>query len=134
MTRLLDVSGDTSLAKRTLRLYVQVVGKAWQASDAGVGADADTDRRWVETLVSGSRMLCKSASSLTGLEGLGEAREAGVLVEKARLRLDKKDKELVASVDLADGIWSSVLTLKGISTCASIGNVSILIYRSVLRA
>ncbi|EEB98972.1 hypothetical protein MPER_01424, partial [Moniliophthora perniciosa FA553] len=51
MTRLLYVSGDTSLARRTLRLYVQVVGKAFQASGAGASADADTDEKWAETLL-----------------------------------------------------------------------------------
>lgn len=113
MTRLLHISGDTPLAKRTLRLYVQIVGKAWQASDAGVGSDADTDRKWVETLVFGVRMLCKASATSLSLGGMEDVREAGTLVDKAKSRLDKKDKELVASVDLAEGIWQSVMALKG---------------------
>ncbi|KAJ7577917.1 hypothetical protein C8J56DRAFT_969997 [Mycena floridula] len=112
MTRLLHVSDDTALSKRTLRLYVQVVGKAWQASNADSGSDADTDQKWVETLIFGIRMLCKSASQLPGLEGIEDVREAGTLVEKARTRLDKADNALSAALDLAEGVWQSVAAIK----------------------
>jgi hypothetical protein len=108
MTRLLYVSGDTELAKRTLRLYVQIVGKARIS-----GGDADSDRHWIEMLVQGARMLCRFAVSTTGLEGIRDAREAGTLIEKARERLNKNNKEIAASVDLAEGIWSWVLAIKG---------------------
>lgn len=107
MTRLFYVSGDVQLARRTLRLYVQVVGKAWEAGGAGVGVDSDSNRNWVETLTQGARMLCR----LAGSNGVNDAREAGVLVEKAKIRLDLEDKELVAKVSLAEGIWSSTMGL-----------------------
>ncbi|KDQ52478.1 hypothetical protein JAAARDRAFT_40076 [Jaapia argillacea MUCL 33604] len=125
MTRLLFASGDTDLAKRTLRLYVQVVSKAREtgASESeesressgggkGIAVDADTDLHWVETLVHGARMLCRLASAKEGRDGLDEVREAGSLIEKARSRLDKDDKVLVASVDLAEGIWHSMIAVK----------------------
>ncbi|KAK0200307.1 hypothetical protein DFS33DRAFT_1360453 [Desarmillaria ectypa] len=112
MMRLLRVSGDINLAKRTLRLYVQVVGKAWQASDAGVGADTDTDQNWVETLVYGIRMLCKFASVANGIEGIEDVREAETLVEKAKTRLDENNQALVASLLLAEGVCQSVMALK----------------------
>lgn len=128
MSRLFYVSGDVSLAKRTLRLYIQVVSKAHEAG--GKGADIDTDKRWVETLVQGVRMVCRGASTsmfsvtsasattnssgaCTGME-LRELKEAGEWLIKARTRLDGNDKELVASVDLAEGIWEVVSGIKGL--------------------
>jgi hypothetical protein len=111
MTRLLYVSGDTELAKRTLRLYVEVVGKAHRVG--GDSSEADTDRCWVETLVQGARMLCRFAMATPGLEGMKDGREAGELIEKAKTRLDLEDKTLASSVDLAEGIWSTVMALKG---------------------
>jgi hypothetical protein len=113
MTRLLYVSGDVELAKQTLRLYVQIVSKAYQAEGAGVGADADTNRSWVETLIQGARMLCRVAGAKVGLDGIKEVKEVGLLVEKAKLRLDESDEELAAAVDLVEGIWSSLMALKG---------------------
>uniref|UniRef100_D8Q7D9 Uncharacterized protein n=1 Tax=Schizophyllum commune (strain H4-8 / FGSC 9210) TaxID=578458 RepID=D8Q7D9_SCHCM len=113
MTRLFYVSGDPQLAKRTLRLYVQVVSKAHLASDAGVGADADTDQHWVDTLASGARMLCNLASSLPGIDGIEMVREAGTYVEQAKTRLPAEDVELAAKVALAEGIYHQVLALKG---------------------
>ncbi|KAK0452995.1 uncharacterized protein EV420DRAFT_634491 [Desarmillaria tabescens] len=112
MMRVLRVSGDINLAKRTLRLYVQVVGKAWQTSDAGVGADTDTDQNWVETLVYGIRMLCNLASMANGIEGIEDVREAETLVEKAKTRLDENNQALVASLLLAEGVCQSVMALK----------------------
>ncbi|KAJ6632489.1 hypothetical protein B0H10DRAFT_1977554 [Mycena sp. CBHHK59/15] len=109
MTRLLHVSGDTPLAKRTLKLYVQIVGKAWQASSACV---SDTNRHWVDTLVAGARMLCKSASLAAGADGIEDVREAGKLLVKARTRLDADDAVLGATVDLAEGVWNSVMAFK----------------------
>jgi hypothetical protein len=81
--------------------------------------NTDTNRCWVETLVAGARMLCRIASSNQGLEGIEEAREAGTCIEKARTRLrvdanDDEGRRLRASVDLAEGIWASVLALKGL--------------------
>ncbi|KAG1744916.1 uncharacterized protein EDB91DRAFT_1271102 [Suillus paluster] len=92
MTRLLSISGDAELAKRTLRLYVQVVSKA---REARVDNDFDTDRHWVETLVSGARMLCRLAIS----------RPDG------KTRLDEDDKEMVARVALAEGVWYTTLAI-----------------------
>lgn len=69
--------------------------------------DADTDQHWVETLIQGARMLCR----LAGPSGVEDAREAGKLIENAKTRLDKDNKELVASVNLGEGIWSSIMAL-----------------------
>ncbi|KAF8198379.1 hypothetical protein K438DRAFT_1718023 [Mycena galopus ATCC 62051] len=110
MTRLLHVSGDTPLAKRTLKLYVQIVSKAWQASGGSISDDTDSNRSFVETLVTGSRMLCKSAS--IDQDGMDDVREAGRLVALARTRLDANETDLVAAVDLAEGVWNSVMAFK----------------------
>ncbi|KAJ4490631.1 hypothetical protein J3R30DRAFT_3277139 [Lentinula aciculospora] len=125
MTRLLYVSGDISLARRTLRLYVQIVSKAHQAASASgltgreLEHDADTDQKWVQTCVFGARMLCRivsstSASVSTGCakEIMDDLREAGTLVDKAKTRLNASEKELSASVTLAEGIWLTVMAVK----------------------
>ncbi|TFY57861.1 hypothetical protein EVJ58_g6765 [Rhodofomes roseus] len=117
MSRLLYVSGDAELAKRTLRLYVQVVGKARETQMAQgetgtiVGdVDCDTDRNWVQTCVQGARMLCRLAlAEADGQAARKEAKEAGTLIEWAKERLNANDKELVGSVQLAEGIWQSVM-------------------------
>jgi hypothetical protein len=81
---------------------------------------ADTDKNWVQTLIQGARMLCRVARSKSGTalgttgNGLDEAKEAGVLIEKAKIRLDKDDAELAASVYLAEGIWHSIMAHKGL--------------------
>lgn len=131
------------LAKRTLYIYIQVVGKAWEASKHGVGEDKDDDVRWVETLVFGARMLCAgvggpgfmTSSSAPngsmqgaligddGTDGIDEVLEASAILEKARLRLDANDKRLLAEVLLAEGIVWSLLGVKGaffpFSVCCS---------------
>ncbi|TFK51537.1 hypothetical protein OE88DRAFT_1659604 [Heliocybe sulcata] len=124
MSRLLYVSGDADLAKRALRLYVQVVSKARETAQAdGEKAKqqqesplgdlhADTDRHWVETLVQGARMLCRIAGSKPHGEGLAEVKEAGVMVEKARTRLDPENRELAASLDVAEGVWNLMMASK----------------------
>lgn len=106
MTRLLSISGDTELAKRTLRLYVQVVSKA---REAGVDNDFDTDRHWVETLINGARMLCRL--SISRQDGIDDAKEAGDMIEKAKTRLDENDKEMVARVALAEGVYYTTLAI-----------------------
>ncbi|GJE95955.1 tetratricopeptide repeat protein [Phanerochaete sordida] len=108
MARLLAASGDPALARRTLKLYVQVVSKAREAG--GADADADSDRQWVQTLVQGAGMLCRLAVA-EGDHGraLELAKEAGTLVQQAKARLDGDDKEMVAGVQLAEGIWFSVM-------------------------
>ncbi|OCH91549.1 hypothetical protein OBBRIDRAFT_752951 [Obba rivulosa] len=123
MSRLFYVLGDPELAKRALRLYVQVVSKAREARMAsgegeqqsinnllGVGTDTDTDKDWVQTLVQGARMLCRLALSEGDYcQALEQVTEAGVMLEKAKCRLDTNDKVLAARVQLAEGIWQSVM-------------------------
>ncbi|KIN96741.1 hypothetical protein M404DRAFT_162388 [Pisolithus tinctorius Marx 270] len=111
MSRLLYVTGDSELPKRMLRLYVEVVGKS---REAGIDNDCDTDRHWVETLVEGSRMLCRLAISRPGWDGVEEAKEAGEFIEKAKTRLDRNDKELVARVALAEGVWHTISGIIGV--------------------
>ncbi|CDO73869.1 hypothetical protein BN946_scf185016.g26 [Trametes cinnabarina] len=123
MSRLFYVSGDPELAKRTLRLYIQIVGKAREANLAevdsatddttgafGAGKDIDTDYCYVETLVQGSRMLSRLALAHTDMgKAVEEAKEAGEVLEKAKTRLDRNDKALLASVQLAEAIWNVVM-------------------------
>ncbi|KAL0948336.1 hypothetical protein HGRIS_010922 [Hohenbuehelia grisea] len=135
MTRLLYASGDISLAKRTLKLYTQVVGKAYetlmtdeankesaeapngndasslisQTTNPSLHPDADAHAKWVETLVQGARLLCKS-SSLSG--NTDDLKEAGITIEKAKSRLAKTDDEHHAAVSLAEGIWKSCSALR----------------------
>ncbi|KAI0694071.1 hypothetical protein BC835DRAFT_1487974 [Cytidiella melzeri] len=119
MSRLFSASGDHELAQRTLRLYIQVVSKARQAATSGnettetssadVTSDFDSDKQWVQTLVQGSRLFCRVALEEVDYgEAVQLAKEAGEIIEKAKARLDLRDKELVASVHLAEGIWHSV--------------------------
>ncbi|KAF9059567.1 hypothetical protein BDP27DRAFT_1341214 [Rhodocollybia butyracea] len=153
LTRLLYVSGDTHLARRTLRLYIQIVSKAyqtWYSSSStsegsisepegfeisGVEArdgrekerEADTDKSWVQTCVFGARMICKIVSSGSSSSGsrpssyppssvkeiMDDLKEAGDLIEKAKTRLNREaEKELAASVDVAEGIWLTVVAFK----------------------
>ncbi|KAF9560412.1 hypothetical protein CPC08DRAFT_665457 [Agrocybe pediades] len=131
LTRLLFLSSSSHLAKRTLHLYIQVVGKAWEASKEGVGEDMDEDSKWVETLVFGARMICASVGTSTGIignasgstgssqyvptgdDGIDDVLEAASILEKARMRLDEKDKRLVAQVLLAEGIVWGLVGVKG---------------------
>ena len=127
MTRLYAVSGDPELAKRTLRLYVQVVSKIREAglsdntgSEAEAGVDADSDRQWVQTLVQGVRLLCRIAIHEQDYgKAVEVAREAGTILKKAKVRLNQQDKELLGSVQLAEGIWHSTLAYVGtpVLTC-----------------
>ena len=48
-----------------------------------------------------------------GRRGIDEAREAGVILEKAKERLDPSDKTLKAHVELAEGVWNTVMAIKG---------------------
>ncbi|TCD70384.1 hypothetical protein EIP91_003737 [Steccherinum ochraceum] len=114
MTRLLFAAGDPDLAKRTLRLYIQVVSKAREATMADspetLAEEVDTDRHWVDTLVFGARMLCRLALQGSDYrDALELAKEAGTMVQKAKLRLDEEDVEVVGSVKLAEGIWSAAM-------------------------
>jgi len=115
MTRLFHLSGDTSLAIRTLKLYVQIVGKAYQASKEGVHEDLDSDSDWVQTLVFGIRMICRHAAASGDPESVEDVKYAGTLIEKARSRLFQDKPLLVASLHLAEGVWNSVMALKGMN-------------------
>ena len=123
MARLLYVSGDAELARRTLRLYVQVVSKARetrlaQADPSTVldDVDIDTDRNWVQTCIQGARMLCRLALVETdGRTARLEAKEAGTMIESAKERLSQDEKDLLGSVQLAEGIWQSVMAQIGAS-------------------
>ena len=119
MSRLFYVAGDPELAKRTLRLYIQVVSKSREASIAeedtaageeggafGAGGDVDSDLLWVQTCVLGSRMLSRLALAEEDVgKAIETAREAGEVLVQAKSRLDRNDEELVASVQLAEAIW-----------------------------
>jgi hypothetical protein len=59
-------------------------------------------------------MLLKIASSQPGLEGIDDVKEAGDVLEKARTRLKLEDKPLLAKVLLSEGIYWSLLAVKGI--------------------
>ncbi len=129
MTRLLWAGGDPRLATRTLRLYAQVVGKASETLRAerddpkvpstdglgvGAGVDTDTDQNWVMTLVHGSRMLCRLALQERDYgDALDLAKEAGDMLEKAKTRLNSGHTEIRASLQLARGIWNSVMAHTG---------------------
>ncbi|KAI0338701.1 hypothetical protein BDW22DRAFT_1362393 [Trametopsis cervina] len=121
MARLFSACGDLDLARRTLRLYIQVVSKARQAGLSGTGkdniestgaesdSDFDSDKQWVQTLVLGSRMLCRMALEEVDYgKSVALAKEAGETLEQAKTRLPTEDKELQASVYLAEGVWHSV--------------------------
>lgn len=120
MTRLLYLYGDTKLARRTLNLYIQVVGKAYETSghhsesDPGSSSDTDTDSNWVDTLVFGATMLCiSSSSSSSNLTEMDDLNEAHKIIEKAKTRLNKQDKRLVAKMYLAEGVYWMMLGVKG---------------------
>lgn len=121
MFRLCAASGDPELAKRTLRLYIQVVSKAREAgqSEGGTpttegGQDWDTDREWVQTLVQGAKLLCRLAIQEADYgKAVQLVKEAGVVIEQAKSRLVEDDQELVASLQLAEGIWLSAMAYAG---------------------
>ena len=123
MTRLLYLYGDTKLAKRTLNLYIQVVGKAYETSghrsesDPGSGSgsgDTDTDSNWVDTLIFGSTMLCSSlSSSSSNVTEMDDLNEALKIIEKAKTRLNKQDKRLVAKMYLAEGVYWMMRGVRG---------------------
>jgi hypothetical protein len=102
----------TPLAIRTLKLYVQIVRKAYQASKEGVSEEVDGDDLWVETLVYEIRTLYRNAAVSDDPESIEDKRYAETLVEKATSRLNKNEF-LVASVFLAEVVCHYVMALKG---------------------
>lgn len=111
MMRVSEACGDTALATRALQLYVHTVGKAKLARKS-----TEPDATFVSALVWGARMLCRlalAADPTLGRRGIDEAREAGVILEKAKERLDASDKTLKAHVELAEGVWNTVMAIKG---------------------
>ncbi|KAI6043630.1 hypothetical protein EDC04DRAFT_2890779 [Pisolithus marmoratus] len=97
----------TKLTFNSYRIF-RHMSRLLKSREASTDNDSDTDRHWVEALVEGSRTLCRLAVSRPGWDGLEEAKEAGELIEKAKTRLDRDDKELVARVALAEGVWHTV--------------------------
>ena len=135
MSRLFYVAGDPELAKRTLRLYVQIVSKAREARLAededtaqdiagalGAGTDVDSDFNWVQTLVQGSRMLSRLALvEEDASKAVEEAKEAGEMLEKAKTRLDYDNQALLASVQLAEAVWHVAIAHTGTFPLCPIG-------------
>ena len=102
-------------------MYIQVVGKAYETSghhsesDSGEdsGEDTDTDSNWVDTLVFGSTLLYTSSSSSSNLSEMDDLNEAHKIIEKAKTRLNKEDKRLVAKIYLAEGVYWMMLGVRG---------------------
>ena len=108
--RVSEASGHIALATRAMQFYIQTVGMAKFARKT-----TESDTVWVATLVWGARMLCRLAlvaDSTSGHRGIDEACEAEVL-EKVNERPDSSDKTLKARVELAEGIWNTVMAIKG---------------------
>ncbi|KAI9457599.1 hypothetical protein BJY52DRAFT_1204514 [Lactarius psammicola] len=95
--RISEACGDAVLATRALRLYVLTVGKAKLT-----GKSTESDATWV----------IHTPDPTSGDRGMNEAREAGTILEKAKERLDPDDKALRARVELAEGIWNTVMAIK----------------------
>src|SRR5260221_9404516 len=107
MMRISEACGDTGLAMRALQLYVHTVSKAKLARKS-----TESDATWITALVWGARMLCRlalAADPTLGRRGIDEAREAGVILEKAKERLDPLDKAVKAHLGLAEGTWNTVM-------------------------
>ncbi|THH06231.1 hypothetical protein EW145_g4227 [Phellinidium pouzarii] len=113
MARLLHVTGDNTLAVRVVRLYVQIVRKSRetgtmnaQGEDTHGAGATERDALWVATFLQGARMLCRMQG------GVREIREAEEFIGLARERIGSVSDELIASVDLADGICKSMLAIR----------------------
>jgi hypothetical protein len=105
------------LARRTLRVYVEVVGKARVSGDR---TNPEGGAVWVRTLVDGARILCRRA---LGVEGGNEDGEEDLKDAMRYLGIARGDlggigdgeerKEVEAALELAQGIVLSVLAIKG---------------------
>ncbi|KAJ7721686.1 TIP49 C-terminus-domain-containing protein [Mycena olivaceomarginata] len=117
LMRLLHVSGDTPLAKR-------------MRADRSLaeGNNTDSNQHWVETLVAGPRMLSATAANAIAPDdvegGMADVREAGRLVVLERTRLDADESDLVAAVDLAEGVWNMVMVFQHTVVWARAGGKS----------
>ncbi|KAF5319315.1 hypothetical protein D9619_008800 [Psilocybe cf. subviscida] len=95
-----------------LRLYIQTLLKASEASKDGLGEGKDLCIRYAETLVFGAPSL--SAHTVRNYQEHGggiydgsfvaDAQEAADILSRARERLDKCDVKLTAEVFLAEEI------------------------------
>lgn len=102
-------------------------------SGLGAGVDTDADENWVSTLVQGAWMLCRLALQTTDYsKALDQAKEAGAMIEKAKTRLNESDRTLLASVQLAEGVWSGAMAHTGPLACTS--NHFVLLIPEILRA
>ncbi|GJJ14235.1 hypothetical protein Clacol_008498 [Clathrus columnatus] len=107
LTRTLYASGDPELARRTLKLYVQIINKERETK-----AGDEPDRVWTETLVQGARMLCRIPNG-----GMPEVREAGELIKLVEIRLNEPghesgNEDLKADVLRAKGVWHSCMAIR----------------------
>jgi hypothetical protein len=140
LTRLLHASGENMLAKRTFKLYVQLVTKSRQASmseiestmrrrrtldsldnDPAVMGDvadeetvsgADNDRQFVGGLIFGARMLCRLPGDVEDIKRAKECLNIakGVFENNGRLG---RDRVLKSRLSCADGIIKSTLAYRG---------------------
>lgn len=138
--RLLHASGENMLAKRTLKLYVQLVTKSRQASmseiestirrrrtldeldnDPAVMGEgepveeisgADHDRQFVGGLIFGARMLCRLPGDVDDIKWAKECLDIAKSTVASNTRLGR-DLALKARLSCADGIVESTLAYRG---------------------
>jgi len=147
LVRLLHVSGENILAKRTLKLYVQLVTKSRQASlsevqstvrrrrtldsldnDPAVMGDiteedasgADNDRQFVGGLIFGARMLCRLPGDVEDAKWARECLETAkkVIADNGSLG---QDTALKARLSCADGIVDLTTAYRGTAFRNSFG-------------
>jgi hypothetical protein len=140
LVRLIHASGDNEMAKRTFKLYTQLVTKARQASiteidsalhhnkaldeqenDEAVAGSAekeetasivDSDRNFVGCLIFGARMLCRLRGDVEDARWAIECLEIAKDVVTRNSSLGK-DKLLRARLSCAHGIAESTLAFRG---------------------
>lgn len=138
--RLLHAAGDHDLAKRTLKVYTQLVTKSRQASmgevestirrrrtlddldnDPAVMNDvesqvedgsADSDQQFVDCLIFGARMLCRLPGDVEDALWAEECLKTAKEYVSKNARLSK-DHVLKARVSCADGIVQSTIAHRG---------------------
>jgi hypothetical protein len=138
--RLLHASGQNDLAKRTLKLYIQLVTTSRQASMGEVestirrrrtldGLDndpatmddielepehgsADSDRQFVDCLIFGARMLCRLPGDVEDAHWAEGCLKIATEYVSKNHRL-AADHNLKARVSCADGIAQSTIAHRG---------------------